>query len=49
MVTLRSLYCGATRRRLMCKVSGEDLLRHWNKIESVVLGKYPYCHYLTTK
>ena len=31
------------------KLSGEDLLRYSNKIESVGLRKCPYYHYLTKK
>jgi len=29
------------------KLSGEDLLRYLNKIESAALRKCPYYHYLT--
>jgi len=31
------------------KLSGEDLPRYSNKIESVNLRKYPYYHYFTKK
>jgi len=31
------------------KLSGEDLWRYSNKIESVGLRKYPYYHYLAKK
>jgi len=42
-----SMLCGNTT--YFVKLSGEDLSRYSNKIESVGLRKYPYCHYITTK
>jgi len=40
VVTLRSLYCGATRRTACMQLSN-DLSRYSNKIQSV--GNFVYC------
>ena len=46
MCPLRPRRCGATRRT---KLSGEDLSRYSNKIESGGLRQRPYYRYVTKK
>ena len=50
MVTVQSLYYGETWHTVCTvKLSGEDLSRYSNKIESVSLGKCPYGMRIITK
>jgi len=48
MVAIRSPFC-RSRPSYCALLSGEDLLRYSNKIESIGLRKCPYKRYLTKK
>jgi len=48
VVTTRSPFCGYSTTSCV-ELNGEDLSCYWNKIESTILRKCPYHHWLANK